>query len=317
MGLLSTASAVSRKSGPEVIYLAHLDEDWAISLVPHGGYVLSVVTEACIAHQASSELTSPIHVGAHYINQMVVGAAEIRLRVVKEGKNFVNIVADLEQEGTLRFTAHFIFSRSILSTYPLKAPAPGSQFGRLIPFQTPPQTLLPKRPWDDNLPWFPYIRWAVDPSFSMAGTNGLTHWGAWVELNDPVSQNTLSSLGVFADCIFNLGFLWPKEVTGGASWQPTLTLDLEWKHPIPAPSAAHAPRTVGVYVVSGYLGAPQSRHSTFVEIWSAPAGIAEKKKLLRDGWREEQVLLAVSAQMQLISNGDANFGQRSRASSKL
>ncbi|KAF7298372.1 hypothetical protein MKEN_01361800 [Mycena kentingensis (nom. inval.)] len=321
MAPLSAASAATLKPGSEDVYLVHLDEDWVVGNVPNGGYALGVIAQACIVHQATSDLPSPLHVVAHYLNPTMVGTAEIGLRVVKQGKSFVNIVAELEQEGSVRITSHLIFARSTLSTYPLKAPAAGTRFGRLIPLRTHPTSMLATS-LADEYPWFAFsshAHWAMDSSFTEpAGTNGLTRWGAWLELKDPSERITLSSLALLADCFLNLARLWPREVTGGLGWQPTLALSLEWKHPIPEPSEMHSARTVGIYVVSGYLGAPQSRHDTFIEIWTAPAGIAGTKPI-RERWREEQLCLGIASQMQLIMNTGRtrNFKRPANAMTKL
>ena len=51
-----------------------------------------------MTHQANLEHPSPLHVSAHYLNQTAAGPAEVHIRVVKRGKTFVNIAAELKQQ---------------------------------------------------------------------------------------------------------------------------------------------------------------------------------------------------------------------------
>lgn len=59
------------------------------------------------------------------------------------------------------------------------------------------------------------------------------------------------------------------------------------------------------------MNAPQGRHDAYVEIWTAPSNIGEGKEV--DGWREEQVCLAISTQMALVVSMDVNARTASAA----
>ncbi len=47
---------------------------------------------------------------------------------------------------------------------------------------------------------------------------------------------------------------------------------------------------------------PQGRHEGYVEIWTAPTNIGEGKPI--DGWRDQQVCLAIATQMALVVSFD-------------
>ncbi|KAJ7063701.1 thioesterase-like superfamily-domain-containing protein [Mycena amicta] len=292
MAPLTAALKVLLKPGSEGVYLANVDDDWAAGSAPNGGYVLGLIVQATLTHQGSLEHPAPLHVSAHYLQPTSRSPAEIHVRILKRGRSFVNILAELVQSGALRVSAHLIFGKPTLSSYPRLQVSPASGFARRIPLCQHPAE---------------HVHWAQDPFLLVRNAEnprGLTVWGAWVEQKDPDERITYSSLAFLADCSRNISTLWPASVTdGGIGWTPTLALNLEFKHPIPPPSdVRYAARTVGVYVVSGYLGAPQNRHNTFVEIWTAPSDIGEGRNPIKEGWRDEQVCLAVASQMQLLLN---------------
>ncbi|KAJ7359588.1 hypothetical protein DFH08DRAFT_952703 [Mycena albidolilacea] len=90
-------------------------------------------------------------------------------------------------------------------------------------------------------------------------------------------------------------------------WFPTMTLSIEFKAPIPPPSARHAARTVGLYSTGTFWGAPQGRHDAYVEIWTAPSELGEGKE--RGGWREERFCLVTATQMALSLPMEVNAGR--------
>lgn len=83
-----------------------------------------------------------------------------------------------------------------------------------------------------------------------------------------------------------------------------MTLAVEFKSPIPAPSDIHASRTVGLYSSGRFLNDPQGRHDVYVEVWTAPCNLGEGKEV--EGWRDNQVCLAVSTQMALTIPMEVN-----------
>lgn len=104
-------------------------------------------------------------------------------------------------------------------------------------------------------------------------------------------------------------------LTLGRSWFPTMTLAIEFKSPIPAPSDIHASRTVGLYSSGRFLNDPQGRHDVYVEVWTAPCNLGEGKEV--DGWRDNQVCLAVATQMALTIPMEANQERGRRNAARL
>ncbi|KAF7323422.1 hypothetical protein HMN09_00123100 [Mycena chlorophos] len=299
---------VARKSGSEAVYTGRVGKDWTVGRIPHGGTVLGIVLQAAIVHQANLEHPTPLHVTVHYLQPTkTLTELEVELKVLKRGKNFVNLIADLVQEGTVRLTAHLIFAKPVLN-YPRFSPSSG--YARRIPLSHHPAQSVATDPAAvfSGFRFSEHVQWAQDPVLLADATrtrpNGVAIWGAWIELRESEERITPASLAFFADCFANLSSMWPADVTnGGSGWTPTLTLSLEYKHPVPpASDTRYATRTLGVYAVSGHLGAPQNRHNTFVEIWTAPSVIGSRTPI-RDNWEEDQVCLAVASQMQLLMNG--------------
>ncbi|KAJ7348868.1 thioesterase-like superfamily-domain-containing protein [Mycena albidolilacea] len=319
MAPLTRALHVTRHSdSPENTcgrYTAEADPEWVIGRVSNGGYALALVVQACIEYQADSEHPDPLHVSAHFLQATKTSTIEVQIRILKPGRSFTNILADLIQGNGSCITTHFIFGKIPPSTRPLIAPSSG--YARRLPHLGHPSEAvviaMPK-----FVGYTHRVHWAPDPLLqSQNGPNsparraltggGMAVWGAWIELVDKDERLTPSSLAFFADCIETMSTIFPPHVTGvdmRSLWLPTLALGLEWKAPIPPPSTVHSARTVGVYVTSGYLSEPQNRHTTSVEIWTAPSNIGEGTPV--EGWRDAQVCLAVATQMQLMMSASAN-----------
>lgn len=94
------------------------------------------------------------------------------------------------------------------------------------------------------------------------------------------------------------------------SWYPTMVISIEFKSPIPT-SSNYAPRTVGLYSSGRFMNNPQGRHDGYVEIWTAPEGKET------DGWRDQQVCLAVSTQMSLTVPMEVNRGIGRKGGAKM
>ncbi|KAK7035934.1 thioesterase-like superfamily-domain-containing protein [Favolaschia claudopus] len=297
-----------------VCYTAFADPDWRIGVVPNGGYVLALIVQACIEFQRNTELPDPLHVSTHYLQPTQASTVEVQLRVLKRGRSFVNILADLVQGGRTCVTTHMIFGRIPPTTRPIIDPSSG--YARRLPGLAHPSEAVPNS-MVTGFVFSKHVRWAVDPSLQAQNApdspnrqategGGLAVWGAWIEYKDENERITPSSLAFFADCVETMGHLFPPVITGHETkpWLPTLNLTLEWKAPIPPPSAMHSGRTVGIYLTSGFLSEPQCRHTTIIEVWTAPSNIGQGTPV--EGWRDAQVCLGVATQMQLMVNPSVN-----------
>ncbi|KAJ6500759.1 thioesterase-like superfamily-domain-containing protein [Mycena sanguinolenta] len=312
---VTLALADDSPGNPHVCYTAKADPEWVIGRVPNGGYVLGLIVQACIEHQAGSEHPDPLHASAHYLQPTKTSALEVHIRVLKRGRSFINVLADLVQGNRPCITAHLIFGKIPASTGPLIDLSSG--YARRLPYlRHPSEAVLEPMP---SITGFAHrVRWAPDLDISARNGadsaarhvptgGGIAVWGAWVELVDEDERLTPASLAFIADCTETMASLYPGSVTGAGNrtlWRPTLTLSLEWKAPIPPPSEMHSARTVGMYVMSGFMSEPQNRHNTAVEIWTAPCNIGEGAPM--DRWRDKQVCLAVASQMQLMVDPSVN-----------
>ncbi|KZT27455.1 hypothetical protein NEOLEDRAFT_1176863 [Neolentinus lepideus HHB14362 ss-1] len=317
MAPLSKAIALrSVSSSDEVtsVYAGIVDPDWNVASIPNGGYVLALVVEASIRHQASTPLRDPIHVTAHFLRTTAVAEFEIHVRTLRTGKGFTNLVADFKQQNEVKLTTHFIFG--VLSptsplTEPLPTLAPPSRYARRIPLLTHPSRLT-NTGWSRRpLGYMTHIALVEDPMVqehnqlpSIDDSNGKElEWAAWIELTVQSERITTPSLAFLVDTFNNLPELLAQRnygnIKAGSQWFPTLTLTIEFKFPIPT-SDEYAKRTVGIHARGRYINNPQGRHETTVEVWSAPSNIGEGQGQPADVWRDKQVCLAVSSQMALV-----------------
>ncbi|KAJ7274121.1 thioesterase-like superfamily-domain-containing protein [Mycena rebaudengoi] len=298
------------------VYRGHVDPEWTVGHVPNGGYVLALAIDACIQYQSTTSHRDPIHVTAHFLQATSIAPFEVRVRTLKKGRGFTNVLADLIQHDRTRITTHIIFG----SLSPAADPGsfrptltPPSTYARRHPLHVHPSkaiTTTMTRPWKFK----DHIKWAGDPHLraqnlpdSPARTNSSTIgggglvWGAWLELVGAGEKITQSSIPFLADIFLNLPVLLPRSERGGLvpanTWFPTMTLAIEFKAPIPPASEKHSGRTVGLYSSGTFWGDPQGRHDTYLEIWTAPSNIGHGTEA--DGWRDDQICLAVASQMAL------------------
>jgi len=274
---------------------------------------LALIVEACIQYQSTTGHKDPIHVTAHYLRATAVAPFEICIRKIKTGKGFTNLTAELVQRGETRVTTHMIFGTNAPSpTQQTRVSIdPPSPYARHIPLHVHPSKATPVL-LRDVYKFNHYIKTTTDSvikarngpdssartTSSTIGGGGL-EWGGWLEFVDPGERITTPSLAFLVDIFVDLVRLLPKEVRGDlhASWFPTMVLSVEFKSPIPRDSDTHSNRTVGIYSVGRFLGDPDHRHDTYVEVWTAPSNVGEGED--SGDWRSKQVCLATATQMSL------------------
>lgn len=76
-----------------------------------------------------------------------------------------------------------------------------------------------------------------------------------------------------------------------------MTMTIEYKFPIPKASKTQSNRTVGVFSSSNFIHGSMGRHDIYTELWTAPCDVGVGVEV--EGWRDQQVCLAVSTQMAL------------------
>ncbi|KAL0960802.1 hypothetical protein HGRIS_005818 [Hohenbuehelia grisea] len=308
------------------VYQGVVDSDWTIGSVPNGGYVLALILQACIEHQSSTSHRDPIHVTAHYLRTTSKTAFEVRIKALKTGKGFTNLTAELVQEDQLKVVTHIIFG-SFASTEPahakLKAAlSPPSRFARKVPLYRHPSN-APPMPMRKAWGFHRHSRWTEEPEVHTAnqamnaevGGGGL-EWGSWFELTDKDERITTASLAFLVDMFVNTPMILSKisDVGLPISWFPTMTLAIEFKHPIPQ-SEAFAKRTVGLYSSGKYLNDPSGHHDIYAEVWTAPCNIGEGQE--QAGWRDNQRCLAVATQMALVVPFEVNTKSGEKSAARL
>lgn len=319
--------------GSHAVYRAVADPEWTVAAVPNGGYLLANIIDACMQFQTSAKShPDPIHVTAHFLHSTAAAAFYVHVRFQKRGKGFTNLVAELIQNGKTTIISHLIFG--ILAPppgSPNKTLAPPSPYARRVPLYRHPSTApLELEKIRDVYKFRQYFQCTQEPEIrakvaldSPTRTNGTTiggggmEGGTWFGLTDRNERITTPSLALFADAFLNIPVLIPKSEPQALRWGwfPTMVITLEFKFPIPPPSKDHASRTVGMFWRGNFVNDPQGRHETYVELWSAPSDVGEGFEV--DGWRDNQVCLAVANQMSLSLPMEVNLKQGNNDSAKL
>ena len=66
--------------------------------IPHGGYVLGLIMDACAQHQSQTGQPDAAHVSAQYLLATAVDECEIVIRVLRRGKSWTNLSGRLIQK---------------------------------------------------------------------------------------------------------------------------------------------------------------------------------------------------------------------------
>ena len=67
--------------------------DW-----PPTGYVLGLILESAIKKQSDTSHPDPIHVTAHFLRSATTSPFEVHIQILKPGRGFTNLTANLVQE---------------------------------------------------------------------------------------------------------------------------------------------------------------------------------------------------------------------------
>ncbi|KAJ3741729.1 thioesterase-like superfamily-domain-containing protein [Lentinula detonsa] len=346
--LLSEAINVTKKSGSgdADVYIGEMDPEWCIGVVPNGGYALSQIVESCVQKQYSSPHPDPIQVTAHFLNSPSASAFEVHIRLLKTGKTFTNLEAVLLQDSVTKISSHLIFG--VLEPLPSQGSnsekkskgydisfLPPSPYARRLPLYHHPRT-APRTSFPSRLNFHSRLELTHEPEIAARNEassphrtsteilgGGAVESGFWCGFSNQSVKNgseaktdevlSVSTLSFFADISPSAVLLLPTEYRKGLgiSWFPTISMTIEYKFAIPRPSKAtpsYSNRTVGVFSSTSFLHGALGRHTSSTEVWTAPCDIGEAVEVA-EGWRDDQVCLAVSTQMAVIVPIEKNLGR--------
>ncbi|KIK69774.1 hypothetical protein GYMLUDRAFT_34172 [Collybiopsis luxurians FD-317 M1] len=325
---LSDAINVKLKSSDNgvEIYKGQMDQEWCIRSVPNGGYVLGQIVQACILYQEQRSLhPDPIHVTGHFLYATSVSPFEVHIRVLKLGKNFTNLAAELLQDNISKVTSHLIFgvleppSNGGDSVINLIPPSP---YARRVPLYEHPSK-APRAVFPSHYKFYSRLDITREPEIAVRNLADSSHrttsdtiggggldYGLWCGFRDKGETVTVSSIPFLADISSNVPLLLPKEYRKGLgkSWFPTLVMTIEYKYSMTKTMKAHSDRTVGIFSSTNFLQGELGRHDMYTEVWTAPCDVGENVEAT-EGWRDNQICLAVSTQMALTVSVEKNFAR--------
>ena len=97
---LATATALTPSLSPNT-YLADLRHDWAIGMVPHGGYLAALITGAAkvfsAEHHSDQKQVDLVTLHQEFISACVFGPAEVTVTVLSRGRQYSTLRIQLFQ----------------------------------------------------------------------------------------------------------------------------------------------------------------------------------------------------------------------------
>ncbi len=194
---------------------ADLSPQWNIGNNPNGGYLLAIAVRAMAAEAGRPD---PVTVTAHYLSPPQTGPLTIRTRIVKPGRSFVTMSAELIQDGRERVRVIGAFSDlterqgpTRISARPPELPPPDECIG-MVELTEAAGRKVPEvlNRFDMRLP--------PDSPFGRPGEGEPFEITGWIRLRDGSDPSPLSTL-VFADAF-------PPTVLGAVAsgWVPTIEL---------------------------------------------------------------------------------------------
>ncbi|KAK4057320.1 hypothetical protein OIO90_001817 [Microbotryomycetes sp. JL221] len=329
------------------VFQANIDVDWSVFSKPHGGALLAVILDATSRLQQNSQPhhPDPAHIMSHFLTGTLPGEAFVHIKVVRQGKSWTNLYAELKQKDEVRITAQLLYTR--MPDTPTTNPHPpfgdanlnlfpssDSVFAKSCPFLTHPanctvgQGLTDERGrrWskDSVFNFVPsYVEWAEDLKVrkrrleSSSRKERELEWAAWIQFKgeDKVDQG---SIGFFTDMMSSLPELFPDGQRVSPHYYPTLAMSVQFhaRLPVTAPYLS-SEKTIGCYGRGGPL-VSEGRHEQLVEVWTAPGPIGKGE--VQDQWKRRCLPLATSTQLALtVPAGKIwkNLGQGDAAKTKL
>jgi hypothetical protein len=317
----SLEDTILRDNGRIEVYAGNVDSEWTYDNFPHGGFVLGLVVDAAVRFQSKSEKHQDIiQLSAHFLSAVEVGPCKVQIEGIRTGRSFHNLQADFIQKGEVKIRTLLLFGslatpKSSKNFDKLNL-VPPSPFARSIPlFKHPSQTTLakkiPQARFKTNMQWSfesdPYERNRKLGSsrnerekefgeLSLRAGGGTLEWAAWYDWTDEDVILDAAIITFFSDVFQRLPDLvsWAQATDENVQWSyTTLSLNIEFKAPIPFGKLGYSPSSVGLYSTSKFMR--NGLHDGCVEIWTSPSMIGQGAPT--NGWREEQICLAVASQL--------------------
>jgi acyl-CoA thioesterase len=196
-------------------WVADLESRWNVGNNPNGGYLLAIAVKAMIGDAGRPD---PVSVTAHYLSPPSVGPVRISTQIVKPGRTFVSVMAEMVQGDRERVRVLGTFGDlterhgpTRISARPPDIPPPAgcrslldltAQSGRAIPeiMNRFDLRLPPDSPWG---------RPSEGDPLEITG---------WIRFNDGTDASAVSAVA-FADAF-------PPTLLGSvaAGWVPTIEL---------------------------------------------------------------------------------------------
>ncbi|KDE04866.1 hypothetical protein MVLG_04726 [Microbotryum lychnidis-dioicae p1A1 Lamole] len=329
---IRTTFAYERQAGTRV-YKGKV-EHFLIGNAPHGGYIISLCTNATQQHQSSTPHRDPAHLAAQFFSPCQPGAVQVEVKTLSASKRWTRLDVSLMQYSRTDDVASSPVERVRLTYLYTDLPHPAewgsspnadnlsvlpwseSPFARPTPLAQHPSELreakmYPSFQFRDVVKWSELVligpEDSPDPSAAPFQRMHSAFYWSQVHEEDDVTKN-VELVCFFADMFMNGPELiqGAHQEVGRKYWFPTMTLSLDFKAKFPlvgvpgAPSGSSPSKsTVGIYFATKSIS--EGRHDQTVEVWTSPGGIGEgDAKLGGPEWRQEAQLLAVSTQLALV-----------------
>lgn len=223
------------------LWAATVHDGWDVADVPNGGYLMAIMSGAMTR---ASDRPDPITLTTHFLSRATVGAADVRVEVLRSGRRFATVRAELSQNG--RLVAASLGSFGDLSSDPgspvLETPLPDvAPFDECLTADAAAAFPTPSIAMRLGL--------RVDPrhtGFTVGEPHGVAEVAGWSEFPDGRSMDTHAVLVIsdgFPPPIFNSGL--------PVAWTPTIELTVHMHRRPEGTRLAGAFRTG--HIMGGYV----------------------------------------------------------------